>query len=90
MAVILFLQVFRDNMAVEQMDHPVGIIGIGRRVGDHYNGGAPFVQIHQNLHDFIAMGGIQVTRGLICQNHFWIGNTARATATRCCCPPDIC
>ena len=64
--VVFVFQVFADNMAVKQVDHPIGIIRIRRRVRHHHDGCAFFIQIHQCFHDLIAMGGIQVACGLIC------------------------
>jgi hypothetical protein len=47
-------------------------------VGNHNNGSAIFVEFFQQVHYFIAMGGVEVTGRFIGQNDVWFGYNSTA------------
>ena len=81
---------FFDHAAVEQRDGAVGELGVARIVRHHADGGAAAVQFAQQVHDGFAVGRIEVAGGLVGQQDRGIAARARATATRCCWPPESC
>src|SRR5271168_1588654 len=55
------------NPAVEEPDGTVRIAGVTGIVGYHANSCAAAMQFAQQFHNSFAVGGIQVSSGLVCQ-----------------------
>src|SRR4029077_6923481 len=63
---------FADHPAIFELDDAVTESGVSFGVRDLNDGGAALIQALEELHDFFALGRVQVARGLIGQNKFWI------------------
>src|SRR5882672_3529276 len=63
------LDLLLDHAAVEDVDGAVGMAGEPRVVRDHHDGGAALVQLGEELHDGVAVLRIEVTRGLVREEH---------------------
>jgi hypothetical protein len=58
-------------------------------VGDQHERGAQLaVQVEHQLHDLLAGGEVEAAGGLVGQQQAGCTTKARASATRCCSPPD--
>src|SRR2546430_8351886 len=60
---------FFDNQAVEEVHDPIGMWGVARVVRHHANGSPTAVQLAQQLHHRLAVGGIQIARRLVSQKN---------------------
>jgi len=58
-----------DHAAVKQVNRAVGVAGESGVVGDHQDGGASLVERVEKVHDGVAVLGIQVSGGLVGQEH---------------------
>jgi hypothetical protein len=68
----------------------LGVAGEARVVGDHADGGAVAVQLAQQPHHGLAVLRVEVAGGLVGEQDRRLADEARATATRCCWPPESC
>ena len=57
-----------NDVTVKQVDRAARIIGVCRRMRHHDDSRALGVQRAQHLHDFLAVGGIEVTGRLVGQD----------------------
>src|SRR6267378_5575141 len=65
---------FADYPAVFQLDDAVAVGGVALGVGDLKDGGAAFVEALEELHDFFALGGVQVSSGFVGKNELRVLN----------------
>jgi hypothetical protein len=65
---------FVYDFAVEEMDGAFGVVGVARVVGDHADGGAGGVDVLEEIHDGIAIFGVEVSGGLISEENHGIAN----------------
>src|SRR5689334_22422772 len=63
-----------DDPAVLQIDHPPSVRSIGRGMRDLDNRRALLVQPAEQLHDLLALIGVEVAGRLVCQNQRWLGD----------------
>src|ERR1043166_2749677 len=56
-----------DDLAVEEMDRPVGVRGVAGIVRHHADRRARTMQLPQQLHHRFAVFRIEITGGLVCQ-----------------------
>jgi hypothetical protein len=54
-----------DDAPVEEVDRPLGVLGESRIVRDHADRRALAVQLAQQPHDRLAVGGVEVSGGLV-------------------------
>src|SRR5205085_9666719 len=59
---------------VTSLDDSAAIAGINLRVGDLDNGRAPLVQLLEQLHDLLALTGMQVPGRLVRENDLRVGD----------------
>jgi hypothetical protein len=60
---------FVDNLPVEQVHRPICMTRISRVVCDHADGGTATMEFAKQLHDDLAVSGIEVPRGLVGQQN---------------------
>src|SRR5229473_6220575 len=63
-----------DHPAVFKLDDAMTIHGIALGVGDLNDGGSSFVQALEELHDFVALRGVEVAGGLVGEDELGILN----------------
>ena len=80
---------FIHDDAIFEKQNPVGIGGDARVVRHHHHRAAPFVRhLPQQRGDLVRRLGIRLPVGSSARVNFGSATSARATATRCCWPPD--
>jgi hypothetical protein len=77
-----------DDAAVEHVDGAFGVAGEAGVVRDHHDRGAAAVEVGEERHDGVAVFRIEVAGGLVGEEDGGEPARARATATRCCWPPE--
>src|SRR5690606_20575619 len=65
----VFFDVFRDYFTVEQVHNAMRIVRIVGRVRNHDDGRAFLVELRKKLHYFFTVSRVEVTRGLVGQDH---------------------
>src|SRR6266849_1891956 len=63
---------FTDHPAVLELNNSMTIHGVALRMRDLNDGGAPVVEALEELHDFIALRGVQVAGGLVGEDELGI------------------
>jgi hypothetical protein len=58
-----------DEASVQHADHPIGPCSVRQRMRHHHDGGPGARQLRQHLHHGFAVGGVEVSRGLVRQDH---------------------
>src|SRR5688500_14061234 len=69
----VFLDVFSNNFSVEQINDPVRVVGVVRRVSHHDDRRAFFIQLGKKFHYLFTIGGVQVTSRFIGKDHARFG-----------------
>ena len=81
--------VIGDPAALHRNDPPLHFPDCFPIVGSHDNRRALHIDVSEQAKHLLAALGIQVARRLIGKEHQgFVHQSARATATRCCSPPD--
>ena len=80
----------RDNLAIPHMDDAISEARRFWIVGDHHDGLAEiFVRLAQHVEHDVGILGIQVPGRFVGEHDGrFVDQCARASATRCCSPPD--
>src|SRR6266404_1198626 len=73
---------FADHPAVFELDDAVAEGGIALGVGDLNDGGAAFVQAFEELHDLVALRGMQISCRLVSKNKLGILNHGAGDANK--------
>src|SRR6266851_8322444 len=63
-----------DHPAVLELNNSMTIHGVALRMRDLNDGGAPVVEALEELHDFVALRGVQVAGGLVGEDELGILN----------------
>src|SRR5205085_7280616 len=61
------LVLFIDDATIEEVDLPVGMLGIARVVRHHADGCARLMQLAHQVHDGFTVGRIEVSGRLVCE-----------------------
>ena len=77
------------DAAVAEADHASGVLGDVVLVRDEQDRQVSLdVEALEDAHDFDARPRVEIARRLVGQQHTGSFTSARAMATRCCCPPE--
>ncbi len=70
----LDVEVFGDYASVKEVDDPVCETCVVGRVGYHDDGGAPLVELGEQVHYFQAIGGVEVTGRFVGEDDLGFGH----------------
>src|SRR5258708_12688491 len=72
---------FTDHPAVLELNNSMSIHGVALRMRDLNDGGAPVVEALEELHDLVALRGVQVAGRLVGEDDLGILDPPRPPAT---------
>src|SRR5690606_17621647 len=58
-----------DDLAVEELDAALRVLLVARVVGDHHDGGAPLMELPQQVHHCLTVAAVEVASGLVREEH---------------------